>query len=206
MSESLSDRLRPLRRTLGARAAQSAWMRSLPENTTPERWVDAPALLALGPEDFVRALYTEVLGRDPDNEGYALFLSHVRNGAAKQELLRTVAQSQEARLKNVRLRGLDRVFDPSNRTHVERFIRALCMHCHGHEPHPDSLARWVELIGSGSLTRDDAVALFAASAEPARITASSFERIAALELLISEMRLDVEGHQRTLEAMFAPES
>ncbi len=64
-------------------------------------------LLALGDEDFVRQAYRLVLGREADSGGLDNYLSSVRSGANKADLVAQLALSVEGRQRHATVPGLD---------------------------------------------------------------------------------------------------
>lgn len=64
-------------------------------------------LLRLHDEAFVDAAYRALLGRPPEAEGKAAYLTQLRQGVAKERLLLAMAASDEARQAGGKLPGLD---------------------------------------------------------------------------------------------------
>jgi hypothetical protein len=65
------------------------------------------ALLYLGDVDFVQAAYWLLLGRDADAEGLATYTTLVRAGADKAQLILAIARSEEFRLRQQPVEGLE---------------------------------------------------------------------------------------------------
>ncbi|MDC8772745.1 DUF4214 domain-containing protein [Roseateles albus] len=64
------------------------------------------ALLALEDENFVRAAYLSVLGREVDADGLSNYLSQIRTGAERGALTVELALSQEGRQHSANVEGL----------------------------------------------------------------------------------------------------
>ena len=171
--------------------------------------MDAGPLMELDGEEFVRASYLRILGRQPDVSGLRHNAEELRlRNLTKPELLMALAESPEGRRLGVRVVGLaalplERPLEILPDEPADRFVRALGRYYNGREPADDSLARWVELIESGSLTREEAAGLFAASAKAHRRSLSPAEALDELEALtetVAEVRRELDAHQRALEA------
>lgn len=65
-------------------------------------------LLSFHDEKFVHVAYDTLLGRTPDPEGLAYYLSRVRSGISKIEILAQLRRSPEGKAKNVPVSGLDK--------------------------------------------------------------------------------------------------
>jgi hypothetical protein len=66
----------------------------------------AEHLLSLYDEEFVRSVYQTLLGRSADESGLRNYLTQVRQGVAKSDVVVEVATSEEGRRANVQLPGL----------------------------------------------------------------------------------------------------
>jgi hypothetical protein len=119
----------------------------------------------------------------------------------KPELLTALAQSPEGQQYRVRFVGLaafpqQRPFDSSAGETTEVFVRAVGRYYNGREPAEDSLARWVALLDSAKLSREEVVRLFAASAGE--------HQLDALSSAVADMRRELEWHQRAIESFLPP--
>ena len=56
---------------------------------------DCTSLLALNIKDFITAVYRELLEREPDNEGYSIFLRLLYQGMPKEAFIYLIAKSSE---------------------------------------------------------------------------------------------------------------
>ena len=65
-------------------------------------------LLAPCDQEFVDCAFRTVLGRDPDPEGEAYYLAHLRSGRAKIHILRQMRLSEEGQQHDPGIAGLDR--------------------------------------------------------------------------------------------------
>jgi methyl-accepting chemotaxis protein len=100
-------------------------------------------LLVLDNEDFVRAAYARLLGRDPDPEGLRFYAAELLRGVDKLDLLERLSLSDEARLRGTgRLEGLREAID--QRRHQagkwQRAVRQLS------GAHYDAIARQIRGI------------------------------------------------------------
>jgi len=75
-------------------------------------------LLALYDEQFVVRAYEVLLCRAPDSGGLHNYLSQIRKGIAKGQILSEIAQSEEGRLRAVEVVGLSRVIKEHKRRHA----------------------------------------------------------------------------------------
>ena len=109
----------------------------------------AQDLLKLTGERFVRALYATLLGREPDPDGLAFYLSRLRRGYGRHHVLADIANSAEARSKAIDLPGLKEVLRDcsANKSWWQRLPAML-------NQHEMSLNRIEELIDT---VREDAL-------------------------------------------------
>lgn len=77
-----------------------------------------PRLLAPHDADFIRSAYEAVLGRAPDQEGGAYYLSRLRGGAHKLEILKQLRRSDEGRRFIPGVAGLDRAIKRHRRANL----------------------------------------------------------------------------------------
>lgn len=68
-------------------------------------------LMALDGEYFVRAAYKKILMREADAGGLATYVAALASGKGKAEVVRSLALSEEGRLKDSQLLGLERFLD-----------------------------------------------------------------------------------------------
>ena len=66
-----------------------------------------PELLAYNDQDFVQCAYQSILGREPDSEGMAYYLSRLRTGYSKMRIVAQLRFSNEGRKTAAQLTGLD---------------------------------------------------------------------------------------------------
>ncbi|HEX8103535.1 MAG TPA: glycosyltransferase, partial [Solirubrobacteraceae bacterium] len=81
-------------------------------------------LLPLGDEAFVVGLYALLLGREPEPEGLRNYVASLGGGLRRVDLIRTVASSDEARLRGVGSAFLERL-ELLDRAEAERRVRAV---------------------------------------------------------------------------------
>lgn len=201
-SETLTGRLARIRQRLQRDPAARI------DDSAMERWADAGPLMQLNDEEFVRAAYVRLFRREPDLHGLRHNADQLRAGRmTKPELLTALAQSPEGREYGVRFVGMNAL--PLQHTfqstvpEPEQFVRALGRYYNGQEPADDSLARWVELLETESLSRDEVVQLFAASAQGSRMhsLAAVMEEVDAVSSTMADMRQELEWHQRAVESL-----
>jgi hypothetical protein len=72
----------------------------------PERTLSLDAMLGMHGEAFVRAAYTQILGREPEPSGLSNYLSLLRAGVSNLAILKALSESGEARARNVEFPGL----------------------------------------------------------------------------------------------------
>lgn len=201
-SETLTERLARIRQRLQRNPAARI------DESAMERWADAGPLMQLEGEEFVRAAYLRLFGREPDLHGLRHNAGELRAGRmTKPELLNALAQSPEGQEYGVRFVGMNALplqhAFKSTVTEAEQFVRALGRYYNGQEPASDSLARWVELLETGSLSRDEVVQLFAASAQGSRMPplATLMNEVDAVSSTVADMRQELEWHQRAVESL-----
>ena len=68
--------------------------------------LDFEALIQLDDRSFIDAVYTTLLGRQPDGDGLNFYLEAIRNGTSKLQILREIFFSQERMDSEVELPGL----------------------------------------------------------------------------------------------------
>lgn len=72
-------------------------------------------LLALYDEQFVIRAYEVLLCRAPDSGGLNNYLSQIRKGVSKAQIIAEIALSDEGRSKSISVRGLDRIVSEYSR-------------------------------------------------------------------------------------------
>jgi hypothetical protein len=80
------------------------YMKDSPPASTPTATLDA--LMNLYDEAFVTGAYMAILGRPPDASGLENYLTQVRTGVAKRQILRAISDSPEGRLRCAELSDL----------------------------------------------------------------------------------------------------
>lgn len=188
----------------------------VPEGTIPsalppfERWSDAADLLSLDGENFVRQAYIRLLGRLPEPAGLRYHDRRLREGStSKEEILLALHRSPEGRQQNASITGLEAArkkqqFTGDPEDHAT-FISATGRFYNGIAPSSDSLERWVALLASGSITRSEVIRLFAVSTAGgrARTLSSISDELSSLASVVTDVRNEIEWHQKALEALLS---
>lgn len=164
-ADALEMHLAAIRRRFSAEADRSS-------PPARERWIDPQPLLGLEGEEFVREAYLLLLGREPEPEGLRHWVAVLVQGTAKQQLLTELAGSSEAKSRGTRLLTSADFLDGISFGNMSQ----------------ESRARWLELLESGTLPRDDAARLIASSGGVDRTVAA-----------VAEMRRELEWHRRAIE-------
>jgi hypothetical protein len=201
-AHTLAGRLAQIRSRLQARIDDSLF----------ERWVDAAALLELQGEEFVRTAYLRLFGREPDGAGLRHHTDQLVSGhVTKLELLTALANSPEGRHYRVRFTGMAALpvqhpFESTPGKPTDQFVREVSRYYNGREPAEDSLARWVELLETRCLTREQVVHLFAESARGYRLRPlpDALDELTALSSTLAEMKQELDWHQRAVESLLPP--
>jgi hypothetical protein len=105
---------------------------------SPHRPPNFDALLRLVGEDFIRAAYNAILGRDPDPEGLRHYLSALRDGCRRTRILYALARSDEARAR-ARCQDLRPLPD-------DAFIDAVYQRLLGRRPDPTGKDHYLRLL------------------------------------------------------------
>lgn len=71
--------------------------------------IDANILLKFNGNKFITELYRDILGRNPDSSGFSHFKKLLDEGASKEYILHTIATSEEAIKKNLKIVGLEKI-------------------------------------------------------------------------------------------------
>lgn len=79
---------------------------------------DLTALFELADEDFLEAVYTRILGRHSDIGGRIFYLSQLRSGKTRSEIILQISQSQEARTKEAKNPRLDDIATMQRRAYI----------------------------------------------------------------------------------------
>jgi hypothetical protein len=174
-----------------------------------ERWCDVHELLKYEDEEFINEAYHRLFGRKPDADGREYYLSCIRTHTfTKEEVLRDLAESEEARSKNVRILGLTASVDLLNgEIHDQAsFVRTICRQYFGKDPAAASVRRWTTLLDRGMITREDITMLFSRRSQ----RGSRSHSLAGLPVdvqkissLLSEMRQQLSYQQRVINNLLS---
>jgi len=83
------------------------------------------ALLEKGDVQFVRSAYWTLLGRQVDDNGLANYLTQLRAGADKADILVALALSLEGKRRQIQVPGMEALFTASQQREPSRWIRFL---------------------------------------------------------------------------------
>ncbi len=72
-------------------------------------------LISLHDQDFVQSAYQILLGRAPDPEGLHYYLTRIRKGISKEEILAQLGQSSECKSRKVKIAGLNKLINRHRR-------------------------------------------------------------------------------------------
>lgn len=133
------------------------------------------------PSEFVAAAYRWLLGREPDDEGVAVYSAQLRRGTLRQNVLVDIARSAEA---VARLGGGSRAAGESD----QDFLRAAYLELLGRAADPAGLAHYTEQLANGA-ARDAILRGIAASDEAQR------KRTPAAIALIVICAVNRKGHR-----------
>ena len=86
-------------------------------------------LLALFDQDFINCVYLTLLHRLPDAVGASYYLSRIRSGVHKLEIIKQVRLSNESKVKQVNVQGLDQAV--KNYIKQKKSIRSMLKHMLG---------------------------------------------------------------------------
>lgn len=77
-------------------------------NTTSHRVYKVREFSSLHDRELIKAVYAAILGRKPDPDGERHYLSRLRSGASRENVINQIANSAEAKHNNVAVKGLRR--------------------------------------------------------------------------------------------------
>lgn len=100
---------------------------NLSKNKRSEKIIHIIDLLAYGynNKQFIKELYRNILEREPDSEGYNLYLNLLRAGKTKEYLLYSFIKSPEAQKINIEIRGLEKLTHPNLFFQVSLFLKKI---------------------------------------------------------------------------------
>jgi O-antigen chain-terminating methyltransferase len=75
---------------------------------TSEKQYNVEDLVGLNDRQFIDFAYRAILLRPPDQDGFSTYLSHLRSGTSKEEILYILRESAEGRVAGITVKGLSR--------------------------------------------------------------------------------------------------
>lgn len=98
---------------------------NLSKNKKSEKIIYVLDLLAYNNERFIVELYRNLLDREPDPEGYRLYLNLLKEGKTKEYIIYSLVESPEAQKANVEIKGLKNLTNPSLFFQVSLFFKKI---------------------------------------------------------------------------------